>query len=314
MTGSTMLTAMSHAHFASKRAPSALYVPVYAALGAAAALAFRMGENRPLSPRSGRTGMFTSTGVPQYSKIPSSIKRDSAVVIPALITTVAGREKLQETVTALSQRSLVIVVDDGSPQTLQLQDCTMVRHTCNRGPAAARNTGKALALRSGVSIVAFTDVDCLPEPGWLEQHAILQAQAPGIWAGRTLASTSDIIGEFHDRVGTLMPRRRSAAARDALYAPTCNLSLSRAIAENLHFDENFPGAAFEDVDFCLRARDQLGLAVCISAAPTVRHCFDSSLFGLLRQYFRYGRSYHLLIDRHPGYPQDLQHSVPLGAR
>ncbi|UGQ12655.1 glycosyltransferase [Yinghuangia sp. ASG 101] len=88
------------------------------------------------------------------------------VVVPAY----RRPDELARCLAALAGLS-VIVVDDGSPDAASLRDvadahgAVLVRHTANRGPAAARNTGLALA-RS--PFVAFVDSDCRPEPGWLD--------------------------------------------------------------------------------------------------------------------------------------------------
>jgi glycosyltransferase involved in cell wall biosynthesis len=68
----------------------------------------------------------------------------------------------------------VIVVDDGSTDgtSAMLEDLTRatpldlvtVRMTHNSGPAAARNAGWR---RARAPLVAFTDDDCAPQPGWL---------------------------------------------------------------------------------------------------------------------------------------------------
>jgi hypothetical protein len=64
----------------------------------------------------------------------------------------------------------VIVVDDCSPDDAAIaaaatrSGAKLIRHTENRGPAAARNTG---VLAAGTDLIAFVDSDCTVEPGWL---------------------------------------------------------------------------------------------------------------------------------------------------
>jgi glycosyltransferase involved in cell wall biosynthesis len=63
----------------------------------------------------------------------------------------------------------VVVVDDGSTdETAEIAErsdgpVTVLRQP-NVGPAAARNTGVAVARGAAI---AFTDADCVPDPGWL---------------------------------------------------------------------------------------------------------------------------------------------------
>src|SRR5204863_1447520 len=69
----------------------------------------------------------------------------------------------------------VVIVDDASADGTRelLADAaqrgdlalTVLRHDRSRGPAAARNAGWRTAR---APLVAFTDDDCRPSPGWLE--------------------------------------------------------------------------------------------------------------------------------------------------
>lgn len=83
---------------------------------------------------------------------------------------------------------------------------------------------------------------------------------------------------YHDLYGTLNGR----VAKDGtlLYGCTCNLSID-AREVGLSFDEDFRDAAFEDVDFCVRARKN-GIALRFSSTATVRHHYTSSVTGLFR--------------------------------
>lgn len=147
------------------------------------------------------------------------------------------------------------------------------RLPANRGPAAARNAGLLAAAQLGAAVVLFLDDDCQPAPGWVAAMLAAQAAAPGLVGGCTMATRpGTLVGLFHDTFGTLNGRR--APDGSLLYAPTCNLSASLASlrraaaggsaarsgngvsqrAELLLFDESFRAAAFEDVEFCIRAR------------------------------------------------------------
>ena len=74
-----------------------------------------------------------------------------------------------------TERFEVVIVDDASSDDTRelLADAvqrgdlalTVLRHDSPRGPAAARNAGWRTA---SAPIVAFTDDDCRPSPGWLE--------------------------------------------------------------------------------------------------------------------------------------------------
>jgi len=104
-----------------------------------------------------------------------------------------------------------------------------------RGPAANRNNG---ALHARGDWIVFTDDDCLPQPGWLEAYSafvgnfdILVGRTSGLGT-RTRADEECPINE------------------DGRYLWSCNFAIKRNIylAHN-GFNENFPGAAMEDVEF-----------------------------------------------------------------
>ncbi len=69
----------------------------------------------------------------------------------------------------------VIVIDDGSSMPIDAwsgDSRVRVIRQDNKGPAAARNAGIASARGA---FLAFTDDDCVPEPGWLA--ALVEALA-----------------------------------------------------------------------------------------------------------------------------------------
>lgn len=83
---------------------------------------------------------------------------------------------------------------------------------------------------------------------------------------------------YHDVFGTL--NGRSLPDRSLLYGCTCNLSIDTTIV-NIMFDESFPLASFEDVEFCVRARKH-GLHLKYEPKAIVQHFYEASLIGLFR--------------------------------
>jgi glycosyltransferase involved in cell wall biosynthesis len=94
-----------------------------------------------------------------------------SVIVPAR----DAAPTLGRTLAAISEQDLpgafeVLLVDDGSSdETLTIAReweprVTIIRSEFSRGPGAARNLGAAQAR---ASILAFTDSDCFPAPGWL---------------------------------------------------------------------------------------------------------------------------------------------------
>jgi len=144
----------------------------------------------------------------------------------------------------------VIVTDDSKDTSVK--DLVQARFSWAKwtagpkhGPAANRNHGAAQANNEWL---AFTDDDCLPEPGWLAAFAFALAEsgntAPDVMEGRT----------FPDRP------QRSLAERAPLnshggYLWSCNLAVRTELFQQLGgFDTGFPYAAMEDVEFALRLR------------------------------------------------------------
>lgn len=112
-----------------------------------------------------------------------------------------------------------------------------------RGPAANRNHGATLAQGEWL---AFTDDDCLPEPGWLNAYAQVLGQ-----------SERDEFDALEGRTYTNRPRQ-SLAERSPInshggYWWSCNFAIQTECFRRLGgFNEAFPYAAMEDVDFALR--------------------------------------------------------------
>jgi GT2 family glycosyltransferase len=188
----------------------------------------------------------------------------------------------------------VLVVDDGSDPPLDERalcdasgcDCRVVR-TTNGGPAAARNLASRQARGR---ILAFTDDDCEPDPGWL--RGLLQrhdaATEPRIVGGRTVNRLS--ANPFAIASQNLITFGYAHYNRDpdrARFFASNNLSVPRAEFALLGgFDERFRTA--EDRDLCDRWVHS-GRTMTYAPESLIHHAHTMGLAGFWRQHLAYGR-------------------------
>jgi GT2 family glycosyltransferase len=198
----------------------------------------------------------------------------------------------------------VIVVDDaGMPRALApIAEagypfvCHLVSQN-NRGAAAARNAGARIARGR---LLAFTDDDCEPEPGWLEiLGRTMAAGAEGALVGGRVVNAL-IRNRFASATQTLVDflvEHDSVNARPGRLLTSNNLCVpSVAFHELGGFDPAFRGAGGEDREFCLRWAHG-GRRAVYAPEAVVRHAHDLTLAGFLRQHYAYGRGSALLRQR-----------------
>jgi GT2 family glycosyltransferase len=190
----------------------------------------------------------------------------------------------------------VIVVDDASgddtPALLAARSAALnlrvLRNETSQGPATARDIGWRAARGE---LVAFTDDDCVPSPGWLE--ALLEtarATPGGVVMGRTTP----------DPAGRQTPFTRSLLVEHA--GPpfqTCNILYPRALLERLGgFDRRYPLPVAEDTDLGWRAV-QSGAPLKFAADALVHHAVhELGPIGNLRMAMKW-RAAAPLFKRHP---------------
>jgi glycosyltransferase involved in cell wall biosynthesis len=165
-------------------------------------------------------------------------------------------------------------------------------------PSRQRNRGWRLARGA---LVAFTDDDCRPEPGWLEGLVDVARATPGaVVQGRTRPDPyeREILRAPHVRTLRVEPV--------GPYCQTANILYPRALLERLDgFDER--AVAGEDVGLSLRAR-AAGAAIVAAPGAVVYHAVESHpLPGILRQNLKW-RYLAYLVKRHP----EFRATLPLG--
>jgi GT2 family glycosyltransferase len=188
---------------------------------------------------------------------------------------------------------IVIVNDGGSALPTGTSDdsdgCVVrVIEQANAGPAVARNTGSMIARGE---ILAFTDDDCRPEPGWLVAFdAALRERPDALAGGRTVngihtpfAETSQLLADF---VASYFDGGASGGGR---FFTSNNIAVSREqfLAAGA-FDTSFPFSAGEDRELCDRWSAQGRPSVRVESA-IVYHEHSLSARRFVRQHFTYGR-------------------------
>lgn len=201
--------------------------------------------------------------------------------------------------TMARQRFEVVVVDDGSlapvaPQLAGWHDRLTIRHarTAGGGPSTARRAGTALA--SG-RWLAFTDDDCVPEPGWLAALEQALTHTPGaLVGGRTRNLLTDSPpAETSQLIGDIVADYYNADRRRPRFFSSNNMAVdARPLGDLGGFDAAFVTA--EDRDLCNRWRAS-GRPLVFAPGAVVGHAHHMSVAGFVRQHTGYGRgAYHFM--------------------
>jgi GT2 family glycosyltransferase len=229
----------------------------------------------------------SSMSTPTISVVVATYKR--ATLLPRLVEAIAG----QDVPGALE----MIVVDDASPDETpsvlrelaqRYPNLRVVRQADNAGPATARNVGWRQA---AAPLVAFTDDDCVPQPGWAA-GIIEGLRDADLVQGSTLPNPAQVanIGPFS---------RTLEVTSDSGFYQTCNMGYRRELLERVSgFDERFPDPAGEDTDLAWRSL-AAGATARFLPAALVYHDIRPSSFRTHVADLRRWRSVVLVAKRHP---------------
>ena len=210
---------------------------------------------------------------------------NSAEVLPALLQALAAQTVEHE----------LVLVDTGSSD-----DTPRLAAEAGARVVAAPRRNRSLARNAGVDaargeLIAFTDTDCRPEPGWLGALATcLDRRALAAGPITMSASPRPNMAERFDMLWRY-PQERYAAAG---VAASANLGIRREAFEAIGGYH----AAFhhgEDTDLCLRAQDA-GFALAWCPDARVAHPAAAGLRSVLRRGFEHGASARRLQRAHPG--------------
>lgn len=219
-----------------------------------------------------------------------------SVVVPTRDRPVALGACLDALAAQVDPADEVVVVDDGSTDAGAVAAVVaahpgvrLVRGE-GRGPAAARNLGARSATGA---VLAFTDDDCRPGPGWVAALRRRFAEGADAVVGPTrngrprspVAAASQVVTN-HLTASTLDP-----IARTVTFGPTSDVAVRAEVHRRVPFDEAYPLAAGEDRDWCARLA---AADVVLAWEPDawVAHHQDLTLRTFWRQQSRYGRGAH----------------------
>jgi len=182
----------------------------------------------------------------------------------------------------------IILVDDGSSDnTAEVAAGMQIRvlPQPNAGPAAARNRGARAA--SG-AILAFTDADCVPSPGWL---AALTApfRDPSVYGVKGVYRTVEkgliprfVQVEYEDRY------QRMAQLDQIDFIDTYSAAYRREVfLQEGGFNEIFPRPSVEDQELSFRLAAR-GLRLVFAPAAAVYHRHDLSVGEYVARKFGIG--------------------------
>ena len=208
----------------------------------------------------------------------------------------------------------IVVVDDGSTdgtgdwlraRTAKNPRVTLRIHSqANAGPAAARNTGVAIAAGRWV---AFLGDDTVPEAGWLAAHREAHRKRgddPHLavigytgWHPRMhLTPFLRYINEYGLQFGYALIQDREDVPFNFFY--TSNISISTSLMATHPFDTTFPAAAWEDIELAYRL-DKLGLKIRYDAKAVTRHYHPMTVESFARRQYTVGKSGAIFFRKHP---------------
>lgn len=272
--------------------------------------------------RSRNRGSFTDFPAAKQNNVP--VEPVVTIVIPAYINTNFDRNNLANLISSIKTQTRrpnnVVIVNDCSPLNI-VADHFIEIHSLskNSGPAAARNKGKEIALKLKSDIIAFADADCILSENWVQSiiDSFQRNKDFQILAGNTISHDTHWYGNYHNLNGTLNGRVLKNTDR-LLYGTTANMAITRDVAEEVNFNEKFPIAAGEDIEFCFIANKK-GFAIKHESAMTVKHNYGYSgnYFANVRRFRnlfkKYGQGERILLEVIPEYYAYFDRTVEIPA-
>lgn len=236
---------------------------------------------------------------------------DACPAVTVVVATYRRPERVARLLRALEAQTFageweLVLVDDASPEedwrsvqglaAASPLPIRLVRRDRNGGPGDARQSGWPVAR---APLIAFTDDDCTPTPGWLA--ALVSAlDGADLAQGRTLPHPDQLDG--HGPFG-----RTLSVEEEGLY-PTCNMGYRRSVLERLGgFDPEFT-ITCEDTDLALRAQESGATSAWAPDALVYHDVHPSDYRAYVRDKLRW-HGVALVLRRHPALRSKLAHRV-----
>ncbi|HWE99406.1 MAG TPA: glycosyltransferase [Caulobacteraceae bacterium] len=210
---------------------------------------------------------------------------------------------LDHCLTALTRQTLprekfeIVVADNASPAGVAEVAALIAGRARlvvadERGAGAARNAGVDVA--NGL-VLAFTDADCRPEPGWLEAGAAALGEFDLVGGRMEVLCESATARTGPEAFETVFAFRNEDYVKRKGFSVTANLFCRRST-----FDAVGPFATSgvsEDTEWCLRARD-LGFSIGFAPDAAVGHPARRTWQELVRKFRRIDEeSFQLSLSR-----------------
>ena len=205
--------------------------------------------------------------------------------------------------TLAADRFEVIVAHDSRPPRTQtlLAEHPLTRRGSLRVVQQTPGTGCAPVLRNAGwraacgELIAFTDDDCRPQPGWLEALATASQQTPRDVLQGAVRSDPD-----EATVLAQVPWARTLHVDPPIWhAATANIAYPRELLERLDgFAEEIRGPGGEDTDLWARAEDAGARLVAVPDALVYHAVHPMTLSQYLRSLHRWA-DIPAVVKRHP---------------
>lgn len=182
------------------------------------------------------------------------------------------------------------------------------------GPAEARNIGLIEGFRQGCSVALLLDSDVSLSRSSLSDLLQCYNQSRSAIACPLIRATGETwLDHYHDLSGTLNGRYLPDNQHLFFGTTSCMLISEQVYNAGLLFSSEFPEAAGEDIDYCLRAMFD-GFQTSALDHVTISHWYgynsdDLHDWNLFQSRFeRYGRGEFTICQKHPYYHFLVNHT------